>query len=150
MGSLACTPPTLASKGAPLMPCPVEAETGVNHVIHRRPPPIRHNMPWSAHRAAHIARFRRRFVSALMRGSVFAPHTHSAESLMDRTFKLAVGGAAVVVLLLVLFYGPLVTAFIVAGSSFALMIAMIAMSGIHAIGRWRRRHPLLLHRPRTH
>ena len=69
---------------------------------------------------------------------------------MDRTFKLAVGGAAVVVLLLVLFYGPLVTAFIVAGSSFALMIAMIAMSGIHALGRWRRRHPLLLHRTRTH
>jgi len=132
------------------MPCSVGVKTGANQVIHRRPPPVRHNMPWFPHSAAHIGRFHGPFVSVLTRGSVFAPHYHSAESLMDRTFKLAVGGAAVVVLLLVLFYGPLVTGFIVAGSSFALMIAMIAMSAFHALGRWRRRHPVLLHRTRTH
>ena len=57
---------------------------------------------------------------------------------MDRTFKLAVSGAAVTVLVLVLVYGPVVTAFVVAGASFALMIGMIALSGAHAFEQWWR------------
>jgi hypothetical protein len=54
------------------------------------------------------------------------------------------------VLVLVLVYGPIVTAFVVAGASFALMIGMIAMSGIHAFGEWRRGHPWTLRRTKTH
>ena len=69
---------------------------------------------------------------------------------MDRTFKLAVSGAAVTVLVLVLVYGPVVAAFVVAGASFALMIGMIALSGAHAFEQWWRRQPWTLRRTRTH
>ena len=69
---------------------------------------------------------------------------------MDRTFKLAVSGAAVTVLVLVLVYGPVVTAFVVAGASFALMIGMIALSGAHAFEQWWRGQPWTLRRTRTH
>ena len=69
---------------------------------------------------------------------------------MDRTFKLAVSGAAVTVLVLVLMYGPVVTAFVVAGASFALMIGMIALSGVHAFEQWWRGQPWTLRRTKTH
>ena len=69
---------------------------------------------------------------------------------MDRTFKLAVSGAAVTVLVLVLVYGPVVTAFVVAGASFALMIGMIALSGAHAFAQWRRGQSWTLRRTKTH
>ena len=69
---------------------------------------------------------------------------------MDRTFKLAVSGAAMTVLVLVLVYGPVVTAFVVAGASFALMIGMIALSGVHALEHWWRGHPWTLRRTKTH
>jgi hypothetical protein len=68
---------------------------------------------------------------------------------MDRTFKLAVSGAAVAAVVLVLLYGPVVTAFVVAGASFVLMIGMIALSGVHAFAQWRRSHPLTLRRTKT-
>ena len=69
---------------------------------------------------------------------------------MDRTFKLAISGAALAVVVLVLAYGPVVTAFIVAGASFALMIGMIAMSGMHAFGHWWRGHPWAVRRTKVH
>ena len=69
---------------------------------------------------------------------------------MDRTFNLAVSGAAVTVFLLAIFYGPVVTAFIVTGSSFALVIALIAFSGVHAIEDWWRGHSWTLRRTKTH
>ena len=69
---------------------------------------------------------------------------------MDRTFKLAISGAAVAVVVLVLVYGPVVTAFFVAGASFALMIVLIALSGMHAFGHWWRGHPWTARRTRVH
>ena len=54
------------------------------------------------------------------------------------------------VVVLVLVYGPVVTAFIVAGASFALMIALIAMSGMHAFNHWWRGHPWTLRRTKVH
>jgi hypothetical protein len=69
---------------------------------------------------------------------------------MDRTFNLAVSGAAVTALVLAVIYGPVVTAFVVAGSSVALMIALIAFSGVQAFGRWRRGHSFTLRRTKTH
>lgn len=69
---------------------------------------------------------------------------------MDRTFKLAVSGAALTVVVLVLLYGPVVTAFVVAGTSFALMVGMIALSGVHAFEQWRRSHGFSLRRTKTH
>jgi hypothetical protein len=69
---------------------------------------------------------------------------------MDRTFNLAVSGAAVTVLVLAVVYGPVVTAFIVAGSSVALVIAMIAFSGVQVFDRWRRGHSFTLRRTKTH
>ena len=84
-----------------------------------------------------------------MRGSLFAA-ADDTETLMDRTFNLAVLGAVMTVVVLVLVYGPVVTAFVVAGSSFALMIAMIALSGVHAFGHWRRSHSWTLRRTKTH
>jgi hypothetical protein len=59
---------------------------------------------------------------------------------MDRTLNIAIVGAAFTVLVLVIFYGPLVAAFVVAGSSFALAIGMMLMAGVQAFDRWRRTH----------
>ena len=84
-----------------------------------------------------------------MRGSVFAA-AGGTETPMDRTFSLAVAGAVITVVLLVLFYGPVITAFVVAGSSFVLMIGMIAHSGVHAFEHWWRSHSWLLRRTKTH
>jgi len=56
----------------------------------------------------------------------------------------------VTVLVLAVVYGPVVTAFIVAGSSVALVIAMIAFSGVQAVERWWRGHPVTLRRTKTH
>jgi len=69
---------------------------------------------------------------------------------MDPMFRLAVIGAAVTVVAFVLVYGPVVTAFVVTGTSFALMIALIALSGVHAFERWWRGHPWTLRRTKTH
>jgi hypothetical protein len=69
---------------------------------------------------------------------------------MDRTFNLAVAGAAITVAVLVLAYGPVVTAFVVAGTSFLLMIALIAVSGVHAVEDWWRSHSWTLRRTKTH
>jgi hypothetical protein len=69
---------------------------------------------------------------------------------MDRTFSLALSGAVMAVVVLVLVYGPVVTAFVVAGSSFALMIVLIAFSGVHAFDHWRRSHSWTLRRTKTH
>ena len=69
---------------------------------------------------------------------------------MDRTFNLAVSGAAVTVFLLAIFYGPVVTAFIVTGGSFVLVIALIAFSGVHAVEQWWRGHSGMLRRTKTH
>jgi hypothetical protein len=69
---------------------------------------------------------------------------------MDRTFNLALIGAAVTAVLLAVVYGPLVTAFVVAGTSFVLMIGMIAMAAFHSVERWWRGHSWSLHRTRTH
>jgi hypothetical protein len=69
---------------------------------------------------------------------------------MDRTFTVAVSGAAMTVLVLAIIYGPVVAAFIVAGSSFALIVVLIALSGVHSVERWWRSHPLTLRRTKTH
>ena len=69
---------------------------------------------------------------------------------MDRTFNLAVSGAAVTIFVLAVVYGPVVTAFVVAGSSFALMIALIAYSGVHTVESWWRSHSFTLRRTKTH
>lgn len=69
---------------------------------------------------------------------------------MERTFNLAVSGAAVTVFLLAIFYGPVVTAFIVTGGSLALVVALIAFSGVHAIEDWWRGHSWTLRRTKTH
>ena len=69
---------------------------------------------------------------------------------MERTFNLAVSGAAVTVFLLAIFYGPVVTAFIVTGGSLALVVALIAVSGVHAIEDWWRGHSWTLRRTKTH
>lgn len=68
---------------------------------------------------------------------------------MDRTLNIAIVGAAVTVLVIVVFFGPLVAGFIVAGSSFALAIGMMIMAGVHAFGRWRRTR-VPLRRTKTH
>jgi hypothetical protein len=75
---------------------------------------------------------------------------HDTESHMDRTFNLAVSGAAVTILVLAVVYGPVVTAFIVAGSSFALVIALIAFSGVQSVERWWHGHSFSLRRTKTH
>ena len=59
---------------------------------------------------------------------------------MDRMLNLGIVGAAFVVLALVVFYGPLVAAIIVAGAAFALMVVMMTVAGIQAFDRWRRGH----------
>jgi hypothetical protein len=69
---------------------------------------------------------------------------------MDRTLNIAIVGAAVTVLVLVVFYGPLAAGFIVAASSFALAIGMIVMAVVQALGRWRRGHRARLRRTKTH
>ena len=69
---------------------------------------------------------------------------------MDRIFTVAAAGAAVTVVVMVLVYGPVVAAFVVAGSSFALMIGLIALSGVHTVEHWWRGHPLTLRRTKTH
>jgi hypothetical protein len=69
---------------------------------------------------------------------------------MDRIFTLAATGAALTVAALVLVFGPVVAAFVVAGSSFALMIGLIALSGVHAVEHWFRGHPLTLRHTKTH
>ena len=54
------------------------------------------------------------------------------------------------VVVLVFVYGPVVTAFIVAGASFALMIALIALSGMQAFNHWWRGHPWAVRRTKVH
>ena len=69
---------------------------------------------------------------------------------LDRLFIVGATGAALTVVALVVVVGPMFTAFIVAGSSFVLMIGMIALSGFHAFEGWLRGHPLTLRRTKTH
>jgi len=59
---------------------------------------------------------------------------------MDRMLSIGIVGAAFVVLVLVVFYGPLVAAIIVAGAAFTLMVVMMMLAGIHAFDRWRQGH----------
>ena len=76
--------------------------------------------------------------------------TDSTEPKMDRIFTLAATAAALTVVAIVIVFGPLVAAFVVAGSSFVLMIGLIALSGVHAVEQWWRGHPSMLHRTKTH
>jgi hypothetical protein len=69
---------------------------------------------------------------------------------LDRLFLVSATGAALTVVALVLVVGPVFTAFIVAGSSFVLMIGMIALSGVQAFERWWRGHSWTLRRTKTH
>ena len=69
---------------------------------------------------------------------------------MDRIFLVAATGAALTVVALVLFFGPLVAAFVVAGSSFALMIGVMAFAGVQALERWWHGHSWTLRRTKTH
>jgi hypothetical protein len=57
---------------------------------------------------------------------------------MDRMLTVAVSGAAIVALLLVLLYGPVVAAFIVASASFVLMMGVMAFRGVSLFEHWRR------------
>ena len=69
---------------------------------------------------------------------------------MDRMLNIGIVGAAVVVLVLVVFYGPLVAPFIVAGAAFAFMVIMMVAAGIHAFDRWRQGHGWTLRHTKTH
>jgi hypothetical protein len=69
---------------------------------------------------------------------------------MDRIFTLAATAAALTVVAIVLVFGPVVAAFVVAGSSFVLMIGLIALSGVHAVEHWWRGHAFTLRRTKTH
>ena len=68
---------------------------------------------------------------------------------LDRLFTFAAVGAALTVVALVVVVGPVMTAFIVAGSSFVLVIGMIALSGVHAFEHWWHGHSWTLHRTKT-
>jgi len=83
------------------------------------------------------------------RGSVFA-HSYGTEPYMDRTLTFAVAGAAITAVVLVLAFGPVVAAFIVASTSFVLMFAVMMVTGFHHFERWRHSHHLTLHRTKTH
>ena len=69
---------------------------------------------------------------------------------MDRLFTVAATGAALTVVAIVLVFGPVVAAFVVAGSSFVLMIGLIVFSGVHAIEHWWRGHAWTLRRTKVH
>ena len=69
---------------------------------------------------------------------------------MDRIWTLAATAAALTVVAIVIVLGPVVAAFVVAGSSFVLMIGLIALSGVHAVEHWWRGHPSTLRRTKTH
>ena len=69
---------------------------------------------------------------------------------MDRTFSLVAGAAvAAGILMLVFAYGPVVTAFFLAAGSFALMVALMAFTGVHAVEHWWRSHSWSLRRTKT-
>jgi len=68
---------------------------------------------------------------------------------MDRMLSIGIVGMAFVVLALVVFYGPLVAAIIVAGAAFALMVGMMTVAGVHAFDQWRQGHGWTL-RQKTH
>ena len=68
------------------------------------------------------------------------------ENHMDRMMKFAAVGAAALVLVLVLVYGPVIAAFAVAGSAFGVMFTLMVMEALHAVGRWRLELPWTLHR----
>jgi hypothetical protein len=57
---------------------------------------------------------------------------------MDRIFNVAVTGAALVALLLVILYGPVIAAFIVTSASFLLMLGVMAFRGLSLLADWRR------------
>jgi hypothetical protein len=59
---------------------------------------------------------------------------------MDRMLSIGIVGAAFAVLALVVFYGPLVAAFMVAGVAFALMVGMMTVAAVHAFDQWRQGH----------
>jgi hypothetical protein len=69
---------------------------------------------------------------------------------MDRTLVVAAVGAAATVLVLLFAYGPIITAFIVASSSFALMLAVMMVRGVTLLEGWRHSHHWTLHRTKTH
>ena len=69
---------------------------------------------------------------------------------MDWTFNVALVGVTATVLVLVFLYGPVVTAFVVAGAAFALMVAMIALSGVQAFESWWAGHHWSMRRTKTH
>ena len=69
---------------------------------------------------------------------------------MDRIFTLAATAAALTVVAIVLVFGPVVAAFVVAGSSFVLMIGLIVFSGVHAVEHWWRGHSWTLRRTKVH
>lgn len=54
------------------------------------------------------------------------------------------------VVAIVLVFGPVVAAFVVAGSSFVLMIGLIVFSGVHAVEHWWRGHSWTLRRTKVH
>ena len=55
---------------------------------------------------------------------------------------------AIGILMLVFAYGPVMTAFFLAGASVALMVGLMALSGVHTVEHWLRGHPL--RRTKTH
>ena len=69
---------------------------------------------------------------------------------MDRILLVGVIGAAVTAMVLVLLYGPVFTAFVVAGTSFLLMFGIMAARGVSIAERWWHSRSWLPHRTKTH
>lgn len=68
---------------------------------------------------------------------------------MDRNWRMAAVGAALIALVLVFVYGPMAAAFMVAGVAFVVMFSLMGMEAAHAIGQWRLAHPWARRHRRT-
>ena len=68
---------------------------------------------------------------------------------MDRILLVGVAGAVIAAIALLLLYGPVVTAFIVASTSFLLMFGIMAARGVSMFEHWWLSRSWLPHRTKT-
>jgi hypothetical protein len=69
---------------------------------------------------------------------------------MDRILIVGLAGAATTALVLVILYGPVVAAFIVTGTSFLLMLGVMAARGVAMFEHWWHGRSWLPRRTKTH
>jgi hypothetical protein len=69
---------------------------------------------------------------------------------MDRILMFAVAGAAVTAIVSVILVGPVVTAFLVASTSFLLMLGVMAARGVSMFEQWRHSRSWFPRRTKTH